>query len=53
MLLTVLWSWWGSCPCCVLQRAGLIPEAGLLKSATAGEPDEYVDAIVFHKTFAK
>lgn len=32
-------------------RAGLIPKAGLLKSATAGEPDEYVDAIVFHKSF--
>lgn len=32
-------------------RVGLVPEAGLLKSAMAGAPDEYVDAVVYHKTF--
>lgn len=32
-------------------RVGLVPEAGLLKSVTPGEPDVYTDAIVYHKTF--
>ncbi|KDE09755.1 hypothetical protein MVLG_00155 [Microbotryum lychnidis-dioicae p1A1 Lamole] len=34
------------------QRAGLIPNAGLLKKAE-GEGEEYVDAIVFHYNFMK
>ncbi|SCV68453.1 BQ2448_574 [Microbotryum intermedium] len=34
------------------QRAGLIPNAGLLKKAAGeGEGEEYVDAIVFHYNF--
>lgn len=32
-------------------RVGLVPDAGLLKSATEGEPDVFTDAVVYHKTF--
>ncbi|KAK4700249.1 Ca2+:H+ antiporter, partial [Phenoliferia sp. Uapishka_3] len=32
-------------------RVGLVPDAGLLKSAKEGEPDVFTDAIVYHKTF--
>ncbi|GAA6005717.1 hypothetical protein JCM10207_005306 [Rhodosporidiobolus poonsookiae] len=34
-------------------RAGLIPQAGRLKSKTPGGEDELVDAIVFHYDFTK
>ncbi|KAL8284238.1 hypothetical protein RQP46_004987 [Phenoliferia psychrophenolica] len=32
-------------------RVGLVPDAGLLKSAIPGEPDVFTDAVVYHKTF--
>jgi ribosomal protein S18 acetylase RimI-like enzyme len=33
------------------QRAGLVPNAGLLKSLRNDGEDEFVDAVVYHKTF--
>lgn len=33
------------------QRVGLVPNAGLLKSKVPGGAEEFVDAVVYHKTF--